>query len=148
MQYKSNIRPMKRKRLATVEEAILVYLKDFSRYREEVDVPLAITQMGISRDLGIRRSHVSISLDSARQKDLIEERTLHIKGETRRRKSYFLTSQGMTKALSLETGFFEQEITARLKDGQVFKGRFDQLTEKVDSSTSLARMRPTPSSIS
>ncbi len=131
---------MKRKRLATVEEAILVYLKGFTRYREEADVPLAITQMGISRDLGIRRSHISISLDSARQRGLIEERTLHIKGEARRRKSYFLTSQGMIKAQSLEVGFLEQEITARLKDGQIFKGTMEQLTGKVDSSISLARM--------
>ncbi len=131
---------MKRKRLATVEEAILVYLKDFTRYREEIDVPLAITQMGISRDLGIRRSHVSISLDSARQKDLIEERTLHIIGEARRRKSYFLTHEGMAKALSLETGFFAQEITACLKDGQSFKGNLKELTENIESSISLARL--------
>ncbi len=140
MKYENDVELMKRKRLATVEEAILVYLKDYSRYREEADVPLSVSQMGISRSLGIRRSHISTSLDSAKKRDFIEEKKCHVKGETRKRKSYFLTEGGYARAMELEKAFLEQEVSFMMKNGEEFQGEISKLLEKIDESFSLARI--------
>ena len=64
---------MARKRLVTVEEAILLHLFDYSRYIPEDTVPMELAQAGISRSLGVRRSHVSISLDAAKTREFVEE---------------------------------------------------------------------------
>ncbi len=131
---------MKRKRLATVEEAILVYLIGFSKYREEEDVPLSVSQIGISRSLSIRRSHISTSLDSAKKRGFVEEKKCRVKGEPRKRKSYFLTEIGSTKAIELEKLFLEQEVNAIMRDGEEFQGRISEFLEKIDNSSNLARI--------
>ena len=78
---------MARKRLVTVEEAILMHLLDYARYSSEDTVPMELAQAGISQALGVRRSHVSMSLDSAKSKGMVEEHIARVKGESRRRKA-------------------------------------------------------------
>ena len=83
-----NRESMARKRLLTVEDAVLIHLLDYIKFSPEDSVPLELTQAGISRAIGIRRSHISISLDSALGKGLVDENLSRVRGEKRKRKCW------------------------------------------------------------
>jgi tetratricopeptide (TPR) repeat protein len=89
---------MARRRLVTVEEAVLLHLLGHRRYFQEDTVPLELCQAGISHAIGVRRSHVASALDSAKERGLVEERLVHIRGLARRRKGYALSGRGMDAA--------------------------------------------------
>ena len=114
-----------------MEEAILLHLLDYSRYEPEDTVPMELAQAGISRSLGVRRSHVSISLDAAKTKNAVEEHLARVKGERRRRKCYFLTDSGKELARTLEENINFTIISAKLPDGTDFEGEFSELMEKI-----------------
>ena len=121
---------MARKRLITVEEAILLHLLDNSRYSPEDTAPMDLAQAGISRALGVRRSHISMSLDVAKSKDNVEEHLARVKGESRRRKCYYLTIQGKESAPNLKVNIGSEKISARLPDSTHFEGSLSELQEK------------------
>jgi len=131
---------MPRKRLATVEEAIMIHLLEYQRYFEEGTVPLEMTQAGISNAVGVRRSHISSSLDTAKAKGFIEENLAHVKGQARRRKCYTLTSMGLPAVKDLKTKFEETDVTGRLSEGEGYQGSLGHLVERTDSSMTLARL--------
>ncbi len=130
---------MARKRIVTVEESILLHLLDYSRYGSDDTVPMELAQAGMSRSLGVRRSHVSMSLDSAKSRENVEEHLARVKGENRRRKCYFLTSQGEELAKSLKEKIGRVTVSARLPDGADFEGELSELKEKLHG-FSLPRM--------
>lgn len=111
-------------------EGILLHLLDFQRHIDEPEVPMEVTQAGISVKLGVRRSHISTSLDSAKSKGLAIEKTLHIRGEKRRRKSYFLTDEGTAAARSLKEEMLAEKIHGQLPDGTHFEGPISEYMEK------------------
>ena len=122
---------MARKRLVTVEEAILLHLHDYSRYGPDDTVPMELAQAGISQSLGVRRSHVSISLDTAKTREVVKEYLARVKGENRRRKCYFLTDSGKELAKSLRERVGSTIISAKLPDGTDFEGELIELMEKI-----------------
>ncbi len=85
----------------TVRERITLHLFDFSRYAEEYEVPLDVTQTGITAAVGIRVQHATQYLKPLLSEALIEERMSHIRKKPRRRKAYFLTAGGRHQAASL-----------------------------------------------
>ena len=99
----------------TIEDRILLHLLDFVKWRNEVEVPSNITQQGISRAVGIKKKHVPRSLRAMIEKDLISERTTHVKGKTQRMKTYFLTVKGEEKARRLRNHV--KDIKIRVSDG-------------------------------
>jgi len=130
---------MARRRLVTVEEAILIHLLDYKRYFGEGTVPIEMTQAGISRSIGVRRSHISSSLDVAKGKGLVDERLAHVKGEARRRKCYDLTGMGASEAGELRARVESSNVTATLPDGNGFEGELSELLAIPDISMGLAR---------
>ncbi len=131
---------MAKKRLATVEEAILVHLLGYKRFFDEQTVPLEMTQAGISHVIGVRRSHISSSLDSAKGKGNVEEGLAHIKGQARRRKCYSLTQQGMAQAMTLKDEFGKTTVSATLSHGDVFNGTMNDLCAVPERAMPLARL--------
>ncbi len=131
---------MAKRRLITVEEAILLNLLKYRRHFQADTVPIEMTQAGISRVIGVRRSHVSSSLDNAKQKGTLEEKTAHIKGEARRRKCYTLTEMGLAHATDLEREIQEAIVSAVLPDGKEFEGPMTELIESVGPSYTLSRL--------
>ncbi len=118
---------MARKRLITVEEAILVHLLGYRRYFGEGTVPIEMSQAGISQAIGIRRSHVSSSLDTAKEKGNVDEGLAHVRGEARRRKCYSLTEKGMALAKEVEERVERAVVSAALLNGEVFEGSLGEL---------------------
>ena len=81
-----------------VQERILLHLRDYADYTERVEVPFALSQMGIANAVAIARSNVPRAIAGLKDKGLLIERQTHVTGVTRKRKAYFLTSPGMTVA--------------------------------------------------
>ena len=131
---------MARKRLLTVEEAILLHLLDNIRYMPEDDVPLTITQAGISRALGVRRSHISTSLDFAKNRGTVEEHLSRVRGEKRKRKCYFLTPAGLISAKETLSRVLESRVQAVMADGTAFSGTFESLLSALKSPHIRARL--------
>lgn len=89
---------MPKKQLLTVSEKILLHLQEQGRYEELFEVPYSLTQNGIAEIVKARRSYVSQATKELSEKGLVEDRLSHVKGEGRRRKTYFLTPSGKLQA--------------------------------------------------
>jgi hypothetical protein len=46
----------------TVKEKILIHLFGFSKYRDDFEVPQKVTQDGMAKVIGVRRSHIASAL--------------------------------------------------------------------------------------
>ncbi|MFO7618840.1 MAG: hypothetical protein R6W91_04200, partial [Thermoplasmata archaeon] len=131
---------MARKRLLTVEEAILLHLLGHVKHLPEGDVPLEMTQAGISRTLGVRRSHVSASLDFARNRGTVEEHLSRVKAEKRKRKCYFLTAAGLNAARDIKARVLHTPIEATMLNGTGFSGSFENLLNTLKEPPDMARL--------
>ncbi len=81
-----------------VQERILLHLLDYSDYKGSVEVPFALSQMGIANAVSIARSNVPRAIAGLKDQGLLVERQAHVKGVSRKRKAYFLTDPGMNMA--------------------------------------------------
>ena len=90
-----------------VQERILLHLRDYSDYSEEVEVPFALSQMGIANAVAIARSNVPRAIAGLKDQGLLIERQAHVSGVSRKRKAYFLTKPGISLA---------EETWSRLRD--------------------------------
>jgi len=82
----------------TVGERIMLHLARFSKYQDDYDVPLDVSQDGISSALRISRAHAAIELKKLKNGEDVTERLAHIRKGKNRRKVYFLTMRGEEKA--------------------------------------------------
>ena len=81
-----------------VQERILLHLRDYSDYFEAVEVPFALSQMGIANAVAIARSNVPRAIAGLKDQGLLIERQAHVTGVSRKRKAYFLTEAGIVLA--------------------------------------------------
>ncbi|MFA7341597.1 MAG: tetratricopeptide repeat protein [Candidatus Methanomethylophilaceae archaeon] len=86
----------------TVAERILLHLSRFIDYENEYDVPLDISQDGISQALRISRAHAAVELKKLKEIGEVTEKLAHVKGGKARRKSYFLTPMGLERSRKLD----------------------------------------------
>ena len=77
-----------------VQERILLHLRDYVAFIESVEVPFALSQMGIANAVAIARSNVPRAISGLKEQGMLIERQAHVSGVMRKRKSYFLTSIG------------------------------------------------------
>jgi len=84
-----------------VQERILLHLLDYSDYKDSIEVPFALSQMGIANAVAIARSNVPRAIAGLKDQGILVERQAHVKGVSRKRKAYFLTDSGI--ALANET---------------------------------------------
>ena len=81
-----------------VHERILLHLRDFTDFSESVEVPFALSQMGIANAVSIARSNVPRAIAGLKDQGLLIEKQAHVSGVSRKRKAYFLTDTGMQLA--------------------------------------------------
>ena len=81
-----------------VQERILLHLLDYSDFKDSIEVPFALSQMGIANAVAIARSNVPRAIAGLKDQGVLIERQAHVKGVSRKRKSYFLTDAGVTLA--------------------------------------------------
>ena len=81
-----------------VQERILLHLLDYSDFKDSIEVPFALSQMGIANAVAIARSNVPRAIAGLKDQGILVERQAHVKGVSRKRKAYFLTDSGVVMA--------------------------------------------------
>lgn len=81
-----------------VQERIMLHLRDYADYTDSVEVPFALSQMGIANAVAIARSNVPRAIAGLKDAKHLIERQAHVAGVSRKRKAYFLTDSGMIQA--------------------------------------------------
>ena len=72
-----------------VQERILLHLLDYSDYKNSVEVPFALSQMGIANAVAIARSNVPRAIAGLKDQGLLIERQAHVKGVSARERHIF-----------------------------------------------------------
>jgi tetratricopeptide (TPR) repeat protein/DNA-binding MarR family transcriptional regulator len=101
----------------TNSEKILLLLSDFHRFEKEYRVPGEVSQRGIANIIGIRRSNVARELMKLKQRSFVHERLVHFENTKRRKKGYFLTSEGFGLAAKIRDFVNEKTIIFRNENG-------------------------------
>jgi hypothetical protein len=102
----------------SVNERILLHLKDLPRDPEHEGAVMAQTQEGIGDGVGIRINHVPRATRKLLADEYIDEVLVHIGGLKRKRKAYFLTKRGGEIAEELIKKLWKQEVLFRTVDGE------------------------------
>lgn len=102
-----------------VQERILLHLLDYSDYKNSVEVPFSLSQMGIANAVAIARSNVPRAIAGLKDQGLLIERQAHVKGVSRKRKAYFLTESGKTLAEDTWNELRSFALRCILEDGKI-----------------------------
>ncbi|MFL2493504.1 MAG: tetratricopeptide repeat protein [Candidatus Thalassarchaeum sp.] len=101
-----------------VQERILLHLRDYVDHADKVEVPFALSQMGIANAVAIARSNVPRAIAGMREQGHLIERQAHVSGVSRKRKAYFLTEEGASIADDIWAKVSTQKIRIILPDGR------------------------------
>jgi DNA-binding PadR family transcriptional regulator len=116
----------------TVKEKILIHLLSYSKYKEEVEVPVQVSQEGMAKAVGVRRSHIASALKDLKDSGHIEEKKARVIGEKRRKNAYFLTHEGQADALRLKKAVLEKKILLKAEDGTVKEIEIPRLKDHIE----------------
>ena len=100
-----------------VQERILLHLRDYVEHAGRVEVPFALSQMGIANSVAIARSNVPRAISGMREQGLLIERQAHVTGVSRKRKAYFLTDDGLKVANGIWEKVSTQNVRLKFPDG-------------------------------
>jgi len=101
----------------SVQERILLHLFDYADFKSSIEVPFALSQMGIANAVAIARSNVPRAIAGLKDDGLLIERQAHVKGVSRKRKAYFLTDIGIKLAGETWTRLQVYPLRCILNDG-------------------------------
>ena len=114
-----------------VQERILLHLSDFSDFMSSVEVPFALSQMGIANAVAIARSNVPRAISGLKDQGLLVEKQAHVQGVSRKRKAYFLTDPGMNLAEETWKRLREFPLRAILPDGNAITSTLGDIQDKL-----------------
>ena len=114
-----------------VQERILLHLSDFSDFMNSVEVPFALSQMGIANAVAIARSNVPRAIAGLKDQGLLIERQAHVQGVSRKRKAYFLTESGMKLADETWKSLREFQLRAILPGGNTIASTLGEIQDKL-----------------
>jgi tetratricopeptide (TPR) repeat protein len=101
-----------------VQERILLHLRDYIDHADKVEVPFALSQMGIANAVAIARSNVPRAIAGMREQGHLIERQAHVTGVSRKRKAYFLTEEGANIANDIWAKVSTQPVRLVHSDGR------------------------------
>src|SRR5512137_2362036 len=96
----------------TVSERILFHLNSYLKFEDKYEVPFDITQDGISQACSISRAHAAIELKKLKATGTLEEKLSHVRRGKARRKVYFLTMTGKSRAAKITQHVNDNHIDA------------------------------------
>ncbi|MDD1767196.1 MAG: tetratricopeptide repeat protein, partial [Methanomassiliicoccales archaeon] len=120
-----------------MEEKIILHLLSQSRFYQDADAPVALTQDGIAGATGIGRNNISRIVNGLEKTGDVEIQSKHVKGLPSIRRVHILTSKGFQKGLELK-----DEIEKTLVNVVDFDGK-----EKMDQVGKLNIYLPRPYSL-
>jgi tetratricopeptide (TPR) repeat protein/DNA-binding MarR family transcriptional regulator len=120
-----------------VQERILLHLLDYSDFKNSVEVPFALSQMGIANAVAIARSNVPRAIAGLKDQGLLIERQAHVTGVSRKRKAYFLTDSGIHLSEDTWNRLRDFSLRSIMVDGSTINSTLGELNEHLPFS-----MRP------
>ena len=85
----------------STEQKVLLHISRFTGKESRWEAPYEVSQAGISASLHIPQSTASRALKSLKEKGLIYDRVMYVKGEKRKKSAYFPTEEGKNEAENL-----------------------------------------------
>jgi tetratricopeptide (TPR) repeat protein len=116
----------------SIEKRIILYLANYIDLRDSYEGNAAITQQGIAEAIGIHYQHVPRSLKTLLKDELVYERKTHVIGFQRRKKIYFLTSNGIKYSNEIIKWFENKKILIKNYDNEIREIKFYQLKDKLN----------------
>ena len=114
-----------------VQERIFLHLSDYVDHTDKVEVPFALSQMGIANAVSIARSNVPRAISGMKEAGHLVERQAHVTGVSRKRKAYFLTDEGAKVADEIWSRISENKIRVIHSDG---RSESSTLAQAIESS--------------
>lgn len=115
----------------TVAERIVLHLSQYSRFQDEYDVPMEVSQDGIASAIRISRAHAAIELKKLKETSEVIERLAHVRKGKTKRKVYFLTPKGEERAQKIRE-FAEKEGIAITPLLDLRKCKGEELWNSID----------------
>jgi DNA-binding MarR family transcriptional regulator len=127
-EYVSLARPKMKLKL-TIEERILLHIRDYFKYEHNMQAPFALTQDGIASSVSVVRSAIPRSMKKLEDKGFVKEQISHVEGVVRRRKIYFLTTEGLMRAQDIIEKLEQVKCTARNQEGEEKELKLSELNK-------------------
>jgi tetratricopeptide (TPR) repeat protein len=121
----------------TVSERILYHLNNYVKYEDKYEAPFDVTQDGISQACSISRAHAAIELKRLKASGIVDETLKHVRKGKARRKVYFLTTSGKSKAADVLQYVRDNSIIPMVDPARISP-------ESVSRSKSIRRSSPLP----
>ncbi len=118
----------------TVLEKILLHLYSYRQFEPTGEMPEETTLLGISRSININYSHVPRAMKRLTTEGLVAEIIAHTtKNPTgRRRKSYYLTENGLQTGIMIHNKLKETEIMFKDMSGKIKKLHLNEINQYLD----------------
>jgi DNA-binding transcriptional regulator GbsR (MarR family) len=121
----------------TVKEKILIHLFGFSKYRDDFEVPQKVTQDGMAKVIGVRRSHIASALKDLKALEFVEEKKTRIEANDRRKNAYFLTPSGEIESVKIKDAVLEKEVSITLEDGTSKDVKISEIGKNIEKKMGL-----------
>jgi DNA-directed RNA polymerase subunit M/transcription elongation factor TFIIS len=121
----------------TVKEKILIHLLSFSKFKDEFEVPQKVTQDGMAKVVGVRRSHIASALKDLKTSELVEEKKTRIEGSERRKNAYFLTHLGEIEGRRIKEAISEKIIQITDEEGNLKEIAISEVPKVLEKKMSL-----------
>ena len=95
-------------------DRLLLHLLEHDRNRDEVEVPMAVSQEGIASRLGTQVHNASRALSALQSDGLVSDRLAHVRGAPKRRRAYFLTDKGRRAAEAVRSDLGNRRIVLEM----------------------------------
>ncbi|WP_455392268.1 tetratricopeptide repeat protein [[Eubacterium] cellulosolvens] len=115
----------------TVQERILLHLSEYRDSIEQLEVPFALTQEGIAQDVGVVRSAIPRAIKKLISKNQVREQLAHVNGLTRRRKIYYLTTDGLVHAVELKNKLFPLKIKVINEKNETLECKLQEVSKEL-----------------
>lgn len=100
----------------TKEELLYLILRDYTKYRDEYQVPEILTLDGLSTELSCDPGFMSKILKKNLSEGLIFRKKVRIENKKRKQYAYFLTTTGLELAKKIHDILLKNESTWYLKN--------------------------------
>ena len=101
----------------TVKEKLLLELGQHSCDDDRGDYPVELTQKGLAESVGVRRSHVALSLQGLVEDKLVDVKKERVEGEKRRQNIYGLSPTGRSRAQEIKSRVLSQDAEFEMPEG-------------------------------
>jgi len=117
---------------SSIQERVILHLGNYKNLEQNRAVPYAVSQQGIAKSVDGSRSHVSRVLRDLKERNLIKETRKYLKNDQRRkRKAYFLTTNGRKKEKKIRNRFKNKYVFFKT-DGEKSRKKIEDLNNYIE----------------